>query len=82
MQRLFFPFFVHLNREERNIFEAMAVGASLSIPIIVNVVVMMIAFVSIVSLFNGLLSWLGSMVDCPQLSFEVGFLTHFLFGAG
>lgn len=59
------------DREEKNIFEAAAVGAAMSIGPIANITVMMMAFVSLVSLLNAILSWLGSMVALPELSFEV-----------
>ena len=58
-------------REEKNIFEALAVGASMSIGLVANIGVMLIAFTSMLAFFNGLLSWLGCMVGLCEFSFEV-----------
>lgn len=63
--------FYHNHRKERNIFEAIAVGAAMSVPIITSIAVMMIAFVSVVTLLDTILMWFGSMVDYPQFSFVV-----------
>ena len=61
-------------RGERNIIEAAAAGASLSIKQIANIAVNLIAFIALLELLNSLLAWLGDRVawNDPQLSFEVG----------
>ena len=60
-----------LYREEKNIFEALAVGASMSIALVANIAVMLIAFTSMLALLNALLAWFGGMVGLSELSFEV-----------
>ena len=52
-------------------FEALAVGASMSIGLVANIGVMLIAFTSMLAFCNAILSWFGSMVGLPELSFEV-----------
>lgn len=56
--------------DEKNIFEALAVGASMSIGLVANIGVMLISFISVLALLNAILSWFGGMVDVPELSFE------------
>ena len=63
--------------EEKNAFEAAAVGASMSISLIANVVVNLIAFISLLACANSILAWLGSMVGEPALSFE--FICSYIF---
>uniref|UniRef100_A0A8C4S086 Solute carrier family 28 member 3 n=1 Tax=Erpetoichthys calabaricus TaxID=27687 RepID=A0A8C4S086_ERPCA len=58
-------------REETNILEAASHGASLSIPLIANIAVNLIAFLSLLAFLNSALSWLGNMFDYPQFSFSV-----------
>ena len=41
--------------EEKNLFEAVAVGASMSIGLVANIAVMLIAFLSLLAFVNGLL---------------------------
>lgn len=58
-------------RNERNIIEAAAKGASTAIALVANIAANLIAFLAFLAFFNGVLSWLGSMVGKPELSFEV-----------
>ena len=58
-------------RMEQNFIEAAAAGASQSISLVANIAANLIAFLSLLAFVNAMLSWFGSMVDCPQLSFEV-----------
>ncbi|XP_039608790.1 solute carrier family 28 member 3-like [Polypterus senegalus] len=58
-------------REEKNILEAASHGASLSIPLVANIAVNLIAFLSLLAFLNSALSWLGNMFDYPQFSFSV-----------
>ncbi|RMX60525.1 hypothetical protein pdam_00001440, partial [Pocillopora damicornis] len=55
---------------ERNIIEAAAKGASTAIALVANIAANLIAFLAFLAFFNGVLSWLGSMVGKPELSFE------------
>ncbi|CAH2294239.1 solute carrier family 28 member 3 [Pelobates cultripes] len=57
--------------DARNILEAASQGASASIPLVANIAVNLMAFLSLLAFFNSVLSWLGNMFDYPQLSFEV-----------
>lgn len=57
--------------DSRNLLEAATQGASSSISLVANITVNLIAFLALLSFMNSALSWLGSMFDYPQLSFEV-----------
>ncbi|KAM3937777.1 solute carrier family 28 member 3 [Leptodactylus fuscus] len=57
--------------DARNILEAASQGASASIPLVANIAVNLMAFLSLLAFFNAVLSWLGNMFDYPQLSFEI-----------
>lgn len=56
---------------ERNVIEAAAKGASTAIALVANIAVNLIAFLAFLAFFNGVLSWVGSMVGHSELSFEV-----------
>lgn len=43
----------------------------MSIALVANISVMLIAFIAVLALFNGLLAWFGGMVGIDHLSFEV-----------
>lgn len=64
-------------RNERNIIEAAAKGASTAIALVANIAANLIAFLAFLAFFNGVLSWLGSMVGKPELSFEVLIMSKF-----
>ena len=55
---------------ERNVFEAIAEGATMSISLVASMVVNLIAFLSLLKCANSILGWLGSMVGEPAFSFE------------
>ncbi|XP_073256992.1 solute carrier family 28 member 3-like isoform X4 [Porites lutea] len=55
---------------ERNVIEAAAKGASTAIALVANIAANLIAFLAFLAFFNGVLSWLGSMVGKPEVSFE------------
>lgn len=57
--------------DARNLLEAASLGASASIPLVANIAVNLMAFLSLLAFFNAVLAWLGNMFDYPQLSFEV-----------
>nr|XP_004671058.1 solute carrier family 28 member 3 [Jaculus jaculus] len=59
------------NGDSRNLLEAVTQGASSSIPLVANIAVNLIAFLALLSFMNSALAWFGSMVDYPQLSFEL-----------
>ncbi|XP_070351888.1 solute carrier family 28 member 3-like isoform X3 [Equus asinus] len=57
--------------DSRNLLEAASQGASASISVVAHIAVNLIAFLALLSFVNAALSWLGSMFDYPQLSFEI-----------
>ena len=57
-------------RQEKNFIEALAAGASVSILLVANIAVMLIAFLSMKAFLNAILTWAGNMINV-KLSFEV-----------
>ena len=64
--------FLPLSRKEANVIEAAASGASNAIPLVANIAANLIAFLAFLAFIDAVLSYLGSMVDHPELSFKVG----------
>ncbi|MXO71038.1 NupC/NupG family nucleoside CNT transporter [Altererythrobacter buctensis] len=60
-----------------NIIEAAAQGAQTGLKLAVSVGAMVLAFVALVALANGLLGWLGGLVGYPDMTFQ-GLLGHLL----
>ncbi|XP_019633493.1 PREDICTED: sodium/nucleoside cotransporter 1-like [Branchiostoma belcheri] len=56
--------------QERNIIEAAASGACVAVTLVANIVGNLIAFIALLGFLNTVLSWLGGMVDIPNLTFE------------
>ncbi|KAM9858619.1 solute carrier family 28 member 3-like [Aulostomus maculatus] len=54
-----------------NVLEAASHGASSAVALVANIVVNIIAFLALLAFFDSVLSWLGGMLDCPQLSFSL-----------
>jgi CNT family concentrative nucleoside transporter len=50
---------VKVEREHANVIEAAAAGAGQGMTLAINIVAMLIAFIALISLFNGGLGWLG-----------------------
>ena len=61
-----------LSRKEANVIEAAASGASNAIPLVANIAANLIAFLAFLAFIDAVLSYLGSMIDHPELSFKVG----------
>ncbi|XP_063170362.1 sodium/nucleoside cotransporter 2 isoform X2 [Candoia aspera] len=57
--------------EEKNILEAAGNGATVSIGLVANIAANLIAFLAVLEFINASLSWLGGMVNLPQLSFQL-----------
>uniref|UniRef100_A0A3P8RUP8 Solute carrier family 28 member 3 n=1 Tax=Amphiprion percula TaxID=161767 RepID=A0A3P8RUP8_AMPPE len=55
----------------QNILEAASQGASRAVGLVANIIVNLIAFLALLAFFDAVLSWLGGMFDCPQLSFSL-----------
>ncbi|XP_051953713.1 sodium/nucleoside cotransporter 2-like isoform X1 [Xyrauchen texanus] len=56
---------------EQNVLEAVSNGASASIGIVANIAANLIAFLAILNFINAALSWLGSMVGYPEVTFDL-----------
>ncbi|NXF93556.1 S28A3 protein, partial [Eubucco bourcierii] len=56
--------------ESKNLLEAASQGASASIQLVANIAVNLISFLSLLAFLDSTLSWVGSLFDYPQLSFE------------
>ncbi len=54
--------------ETTNVIDAAASGASQGVSLAINVAAMLIAFLAIVALLNGLLGWCGGFIGLPELS--------------
>ena len=54
-----------------NVFDAAASGASFGLQIALNVGAMLLAFISLIALLNGLIGWLGGFAGFPDLSFQL-----------
>lgn len=61
---------VDLPKVSENVIDAAATGASDGLKLAVNVAAMLLAFIALIAMLNGILSWAGSWVGLPQLSFE------------
>jgi len=63
---------LHLTIEKSaNIFDAAATGASSGLALAVNIGAMLLAFVGLIALVNGLLTWVGGTVGMEHLSLEL-----------
>ncbi len=51
--------------------EAVSQGATYAVGLVANIIVNLIAFMALLAFFDAALSWLGGMLDCPQISFSV-----------
>lgn len=60
-----------LLRNCTNVLEAASKGAASSVGLISATIVNIISFLALLTFFNGVLSWLGGMFGCPELSFAV-----------
>ncbi|TWI50885.1 CNT family concentrative nucleoside transporter [Pseudomonas duriflava] len=54
-----------------NVIDAAAVGASSGLALALNVGAMLLVFIALIALLNGLLGWAGSWVGYPQLSLQL-----------
>ena len=60
-----------LKNQYVNVFDAAASGASTGLNVAVNIGAMLIAFVGLIALVNGLFSWVGEMIGVPGLSAQL-----------
>jgi CNT family concentrative nucleoside transporter len=61
---------IHPHKNGVNVIDAAAIGATEGLHLALNVLGMLIAFIAIVALLNGILTYTGSLVGLPQLTFE------------
>ena len=54
-----------------NVIDAAAGGASAGLQLAVNIGAMLIAFVALIAMLNGLLGWLGAYLGVPELSMQL-----------
>ncbi|KAK1888430.1 Sodium/nucleoside cotransporter 1 [Dissostichus eleginoides] len=57
--------------DEENILEAASSGASASIGLVANIAANLIAFLAVLGFINKALSWFGSMLGHPDITFEM-----------
>ncbi|KAI3372801.1 hypothetical protein L3Q82_023257 [Scortum barcoo] len=62
----------------KNMLEAASHGASCAVGLVTNIVANLIAFMALLAFFDAALSWLGGMLNCPQLSFSLIFSYLFM----
>lgn len=62
---------IQIKEESVNIFDAAATGATAGLKLAVNIGAMLLAFISLIALLNGLLGWVGSFVGLDNLSLQV-----------
>ncbi len=54
-----------------NVLDAAASGASAGLQLALNVGAMLLAFVALIALLNGLIGWAGGLFGYPELTFEI-----------
>ncbi|XP_076010123.1 solute carrier family 28 member 3-like [Genypterus blacodes] len=57
--------------DSTNVLEAASNGATTAVLLVANIISNIIAFLALLTFFNAVLSWLGVMLDCPELSFTL-----------
>uniref|UniRef100_A0A8C4TF17 Sodium/nucleoside cotransporter n=1 Tax=Erpetoichthys calabaricus TaxID=27687 RepID=A0A8C4TF17_ERPCA len=63
---------IHIDAgNEQNLLEAASNGASSSIGLVANIAANLIAFLAVLEFINAALSWIGGMVDYPELTFQL-----------
>jgi CNT family concentrative nucleoside transporter len=62
---------VDLPKISANVVDAAATGASDGLKLAVNVAAMLLAFIALIALLNGLLSGVGNLLGFPNLTFEL-----------
>ena len=62
---------IQLKETSVNIFDAAANGATAGLKLAVNIGAMLLAFISLIALFNGLLGWIGGIVGIDGLSLQL-----------
>lgn len=64
---------VMVEKSEANVIDAAAAGAAQGLKLALNVGAMLLAFIALIALLNGIVSGLGGLVGYPELSLEMIF---------
>ncbi|MDI9738392.1 NupC/NupG family nucleoside CNT transporter [Stutzerimonas stutzeri] len=62
---------VGVDEKPANIIDAAALGASSGLQLALNVGAMLLVFIALIALINGLLGWAGGLLGYPQLSLQL-----------
>ncbi len=62
---------IDLPKVSANVVDAAATGASDGLKLAVNVAAMLLAFIALIAMLNGILSGLGGIIGYPQITFEL-----------
>lgn len=62
---------VDLPKRSANVIDAAADGASDGLKLAANVAAMLLAFIALIAMLNGMLGWAGGLLGFPNLSFEL-----------
>lgn len=62
---------VDLPKRSENVIDAAADGASDGLRLAANVAAMLLAFIALIAMLNGMLGWAGGLFGFPNLSFEL-----------
>lgn len=62
---------IDLPKVSANVVDAAATGASDGLKLAVNVAAMLLAFIALIAMLNGILSGLGGIIGYPEISFEL-----------
>jgi CNT family concentrative nucleoside transporter len=62
---------VQLPKLATNVIDAAASGASDGMKLAVNVAAMLLSFIALIAMLNGLLGWIGGFAGYPNISFEL-----------
>jgi CNT family concentrative nucleoside transporter len=68
---------VNLPKTNANFIDAAASGAAEGLTLALNVGAMLLAFIALIAMLNGMLGWFGNLIGLEQLSFE--FLIGYVF---
>ncbi len=63
--------FSFLLRTESNALDAAAQGAANAVFLVLNIIANLIAFLAFIAFLNGIISWFGSLLGAPYITFEV-----------
>ncbi|MBQ75796.1 MAG: NupC/NupG family nucleoside CNT transporter [Gammaproteobacteria bacterium] len=59
------------HQQYENVLDAAAAGASFGLQIALNVGAMLLAFISLIAMLNGLIGWAGGFIGFPDITFQI-----------